>query len=182
MFRDKSLIPSEVIRLAALGLVAEEPRHYGVLAMEIRHFTNCVAGPSLELMGTSLELLRYEGLVAAVDGGGAAENALLKITSAGATALQHLLQAPLRAPLSDLNRLILLLKLRFLHHLPADKLDAQLVEIAASLDQECRRLEDLRSAHAAAPSLFLDWLDHDIAALKARLAGLRASREKSAAE
>ena len=81
MFRDNSLIPTEAVRLAALGLLAEGQRRYGDLAAEIRHFTSCIAGPSLELLGTSLELLRYEGLVAAAADGGLAENALLEITA-----------------------------------------------------------------------------------------------------
>ena len=66
MFRDNSLIPTEAIRLAALGLLSEGARRYGELAAEIRHFTSRVAGPSLDLMGNSLELLIYEGLVEAV--------------------------------------------------------------------------------------------------------------------
>lgn len=174
MFRDKSLIPAETIRLAALGLLAEKTCRYADLASEIRHFTLCVTGPTLDLMGTSLELLRYEGLVAAVDGEGMTDNALLQPTPAGMSALQTLLQAPLRAPLGDINRLILLLKLRFLQHLPAADRDAQIAQIAASLESELARLEDLRRRHADGPSLFLDWLDHDIAALAGRLARLRA--------
>ena len=66
MFRDNSLIPAEAIRLAALGLLAEAERRYGDLAGEIRHFTSRIVGPSLDLMGTSVELLRYEGLIEAV--------------------------------------------------------------------------------------------------------------------
>jgi hypothetical protein len=172
MFRDKSLIPAETIRLAALGLLAEQSYRYADLAQEIRHFTLCVAGPSLDLMGTSLELLRYEGLVAAIEGQGMADNATLEATSAGMTALHDLLQAPLRAPLSDLNRLTLLLKLRFLHHLPTAGREAQIALIAGSLESELARLQDLRHHHAEGPSLFLDWLDHDIAALAARVAQL----------
>ena len=68
MFRDNSLIPTEAVRLAALGFLAEAPRRYGDLAAEIRHFTGRVVGPSLDLMGTSLELMRFEGLIEAVDG------------------------------------------------------------------------------------------------------------------
>lgn len=175
MFRDKSLIPAETIRLAALGLLAEKPHRYADLANEIHHFTLCVAGPMLDLMGTSLELLRYEGLIAAVDGEGMKDNALLQVTPAGMSAMQTLLHAPLRAPLSDINRLNLLLKLRFLHHLPAAECTTQIAEVAASLESELARLGDLRRHHAGGPSLFLDWLDHDIAELSVRLARLRAS-------
>lgn len=167
MFRDNSLIPSEAVRLAALGLLAEGPRHYGDLAAEIRHFTSRIAGPSLDLMGTSLELLRFEGLIVAAE---PSEDALLSLTPAGRTTLQALLQAHLRAPLGDYNRLVLLLKLRFIHLLPDAERQEQMALIAESMQGELARLEDLRLHHAGRPGPFRDWLDQDIAALKARLA------------
>jgi hypothetical protein len=170
MFRDNSLIPSEAVRLAALGLLAEGPRRYGDLAAEIRHFTSCIAGPSLELMGSSLELLRYEGLVAH---GAGDDDAPLEITAAGHTALAALLKARLRAPLGDYNRLALLLKLRFIGLLPAPERQAQMALIADSLESELARLNDLRRSQAGAPGAFNAWLDHDIAALEDRLAVLR---------
>jgi DNA-binding PadR family transcriptional regulator len=169
MFRDRSLIPTEAIRLAALGLLAEAPRRYGDLASEIRHFTSRVAGPSLELMGTSLELLRYEGLVTPEDGEENAENAQLRLTGVGQAALHDLLEAQLRTPLGDYNRLVLLLKLRFLHHLPNTERRRQMALIAESVESELGRLEDLRRHHATAPAAFLDWLDQDILALRDRL-------------
>lgn len=173
MFRDNSLIPAEAVRLAALGLLAEAEWRYGDLATEIRHLTSRIAGPSLDLMGTSLELLRYEGLIAAVNGEGMSDNALLRLAPAGRAALAALLQARLRSPANDLNRLALLLKLRFLHHLaPADQ-QAQMDAIRDSCESELARLEDLRRHHAQAPARFLDWLDQDIAALAARLHWLR---------
>jgi DNA-binding PadR family transcriptional regulator len=172
MFRDNSLIPSEAIRLAALGFLAEGPRGYGELAAAIRHFTSCVAGPSLELMGTSLELLRYEGL-ASSDASAAAENAVLAITEAGRQNLRALLKARLRAPLGDLNRLMVLLKLRFLHVLPADERQEQMTLIAESVESELARLKDLRRTEDGSSDPFVDWLDHDIAALEARLQSLR---------
>jgi DNA-binding PadR family transcriptional regulator len=175
MFRDNSLIPAEAVRLAALGFLAEAPRRYGDLAMEIRHFTSHVVGPSLDLMGTSLELLRYEGLVEAVADQGTMENPLLRLSERGAAALQALLQAQLRAPLGDLSRLALLLKLRFLHHLSAEEQRTQLRLMADSLESERARLAELRT-HAA-PGLFGDWLDHDIAAVAERIAWLRARSE-----
>lgn len=174
MFRDNSLIPSEAIRLAALGFLAEGPRRYGELAASIRHFTSCVAGPSLELMGTSLEMLRYEGL-AASDASAAAENGMLEITEAGRQDLCALLKARLRAPAGELNRLTLLLKLRFLHLLPEDERQEQRTLIAELVESELARLTDLRRAQGEAPDAFLDWLDHDIESLKARLQNFRAA-------
>jgi len=173
MFRD-SLIPVEAIRLAALGLLAEAERHYGELAAEIRHFTSHVAGPSLDLMGTSLELLRYEGLIEPVDGKGMADNAVMRLTPQGRSALHSLLQARLRVPLGDANRLTLLLKLRFLEQLPEAERQDQRREIAESLESERTRLTDLRRHHAAAaPRSFLDWLDRDIATLGRHLDAIR---------
>src|SRR5216684_2943531 len=145
MFRDNSLIPAEAIRLAALGILAEAPRRYGDLAAEIRHFTSHVVGPSLDLMGTSLELLR----------------------------------AQLRAPLPDFNRLALLLKLRFLHHLPGGEQHTQLALMAESLESERARLEELRRRHQA-PMLFVDWRDHDIALMADRIAWLRQCDDRPA--
>ena len=69
MYRDNTLIPTEAIRLAALGSLAEGDKQYADLASEIRYFVARIAGPSLDLLGTSLELLQYEGLAATIDGG-----------------------------------------------------------------------------------------------------------------
>ena len=48
-----------------------------------------------------------------------ADNATMQLTDAGKAGLLDLLTAPLRAPLNDIGRLILALKLRFLDLLPA---------------------------------------------------------------
>jgi DNA-binding PadR family transcriptional regulator len=170
MFRDNSLIPAEAIRLAALGLLAEAERRYGDLAGEIRHFTSRIVGPSLDLMGTSLELLRYEGLIEAVGGQGMSDNPTLRLTEQGRDALAGLLKAQLRSPMSDMNRLALMLKLRFLHHLPREQQHSQLALMAESLDSERIRLDELRQR--TEPSLFRDWLDHDIATVESRIAWL----------
>ncbi len=176
MFRDNSLVPTEAVRLAALGLLAEAPRRYGDLAGEIRHFTGRIVGPSLDLMGTSLELLRYEGLIEAVQGQGMADNAVLSLTPRGAEALHGLLKAQLRSSMSDMNRLALMLKLRFLHHLPEAERQGQLALMADSLDSERLRLDELRQR--TEPGLFRDWLDHDIAVIDDRIAWLR-QRERA---
>ena len=171
MFRDNSLIPAEAVRLTALGLLAEAPRRYGDLAIEIRQFTGRIVGPSLDLMGTSLELLRYDGLIEAVDGEGMSDNAVLSLTARGSEALQGLLKAQLRSPLSDMNRLSLMLKLRFLHLLPAAEQQGQLALMADSLESERARLDELRQ-HTE-PGLFRDWLAHEIGLVADRIAWLR---------
>jgi DNA-binding PadR family transcriptional regulator len=182
MFRDHSLVPTEAIRLAALGMLAEEPLRYADLASRIRHFTSRIVGPSLELMGTSLELLRYEELVEAVDGTGMVDNALLRLTSAGRTALSALLTAGLGAPTGEINKLVLVLKLRFVHLLPPAQRAEQIGVIAACLEGEIARLEDLRRRDTEGSELFLGWLDQDIAQARSRLAWLEAQRAAPAAE
>jgi hypothetical protein len=51
MYRDRSLIPSEAVRLAALGSLALGSKRYAALASEIRQFTVFITGPSLDLVG-----------------------------------------------------------------------------------------------------------------------------------
>ncbi len=115
MFSDNTLTPKEAIRLCALGTLAQGPKHYSALANAIRHFVSHITGPSLEVMGTSLELLKYEGLVTAVDGIGMVDDAVLKITESGEAELRALLTANVRAQASEMNKLIVALKFRFLH-------------------------------------------------------------------
>jgi hypothetical protein len=59
-----------------------------------------------------------------------------------------------------MNRLALLLKLRFLHHLPEIEQRDQLSLVAESLESERARLDELRQ-HSA-PGLFRDWLERDL--------------------
>jgi len=172
MFRDHSLVPAEAIRLAALGLLAEAPRRYADLAAEVRFLTSRIAGPSPELMGTSLELLRYEGL--ATPANGADADAELTLTASGRAALSDLLRANLRAPSTDLGKLGLALKLRFLGQLPAAEQSQQLGLVVGACEGELARLADLRTRHGATPGLFRDWLDHDIAQIQARIVWLKA--------
>jgi DNA-binding PadR family transcriptional regulator len=178
MFRDRSLVPAEAIRLAALGLLAEEPRRYADLAAEVRFLTSRIAGPSPELMGTSLELLRYEGLVTPTDGVGT-ENSELTLTASGRAALEGLLRANLRAPSTDLGKLGLALKLRFLDQLPAAEQSLQITLVVGACESELARLVDLRTRHGATSGLFRDWLDHDVAQIEARIAWLKACAERT---
>jgi hypothetical protein len=185
MFRDNSLVPAEALRLAALGMLAEAPRRYGELSSEIRHFASRIAGPSIELMGTSVELLRYERLVEAnaegvgaegasaegvgAEGAGGDENPVLRLTPGGLELLQALLRAPLKAPGSQFNRLFLALKLRFLHLLPAADRAHQIELIADWYRSERARLEELRDHPSAIAPLFQTWLDQETAQIDARL-------------
>ena len=174
MFADNTLTPKQAVRLCALGTVAAAPMRYSQLAGSVRHFVSRVAGPQLELMGTSIELLRYEGLVDAVDGQGMEDDALLAITPAGQRELQALLTARLR-PASDLSKLIVALKMRFLHLLEPAERRVQVDLLIEVAEGELGRLADLRGGSVAEDgegSHLVAWLDHEIDALESRLAWL----------
>lgn len=168
VYPDRSLLPREAVRLAALGLLAGGPMSYGALAEEVRHFSSRVAGPSLELMGTSIELLRHEGLVRPLDGA-TGPTAVLALTDPGREELYALLRSAVRAPLNDVNKLVLALKFRFLHLLPAADRQTQLAMMVEACEVELARLVDLRTTHADAPGYLAAWLDHDIAEVRSRL-------------
>jgi DNA-binding PadR family transcriptional regulator len=172
VYPDRSLLPREAVRLAALGLLAGAPLSYAALAGEVRHFASHITGPSLDLMGTSIELLRHEGLVRTVDGAAHGPDALLALTDEGRAELYTLLRSAVRAPVNDVSKLVLALKFRFLHLLePADR-TLQVVMMAEACEVELARLLELRARHAAAPGYLTAWLDHDIGQVEARLAWL----------
>ena len=166
MYRDKTLIPTEAIRLCALGILTDGPQRYGELAAAVRHFASRVMGPSLDVLGTSIELLRLEGLVEPAEGGGMADNALLRITEAGRAELTSLLKSRVRSPVDDLNKLVLALKLRFLHLLEPSERREQIDLLIEATESEINRLNDLRAHHGG--GLLAQWLDHDLGQLAAR--------------
>ncbi len=168
MFRDNSLMPKEAIRLAALGFLASGPRGYGELANEVRHFTARYWGPTLDVMASSIELLRFEGLIEAADS--ASADGVLGLTDAGRAELHDLLTAAVRAPSNDFNKLVVALKLRFLDNLPPAERREQVEALIETREGELARLRDLRQAHAGDGGCFVDWLDHDIAQTEADLA------------
>jgi DNA-binding PadR family transcriptional regulator len=182
MYPDHSLMPKEAVRLAALGMLAERPMAYGALAAAIRDFTSHVMGPNLDLMGTSIQLLCAEGLVAP-EGGGArrgeaiAPEAVLAVTAAGRAELETLLLANLRAPFNDINKLVVALKMRFLGLLDAGRRRDQVALIGAALEGELARLAALRARRAgeAGPDdPLVAWLDHDLAQVEDSLEWFRA--------
>jgi hypothetical protein len=172
MYRDNSLIPSETVRLAALGLLTESRRSYADLASEVRHLSARLVGPSLDLLGPSIELLKVEEL-ASVDAGG-----LLAITEKGRTELQRLLKAPLRGPIGEVNKLIIALKLMFLTALGREERLMQVEMLAETFEQELARLTDLHARLASRPGLLLDWLDHDIRQVEERIGWFRSLLER----
>lgn len=184
MYADQTLTPKEATRLCVLGTLAQaaEPVRYSALAMAVRHFIARVSGPSLDLMGTAIELLKFEGLVEAIDGKGIEDDARLGITAAGHTALAELLTARVRATSSELNTLIVTLKFRFLHLLPKAERLTQVDILAESCEGELGRLIDLRRHHVDDPGYLTERLDHDIEILEARRAWLDAFRARIAAD
>lgn len=175
MYRDRSLTPTEAVRLAALGGLMERPRRYGELAEEIRFFTARVVGPSLDLLGSSLELLLIEGL-AEETGGGAAEAREIAVTDAGRRAFHQLMDAVVRAPLNDVSRLVLLLKLRFVVLLDPETQEDQLDMIADLVRTQRARYAELAAEYADRP--MAEWLAFDIEQADKRLAWLEARMDE----
>ena len=120
---------------------------YGELANEVRHFTTRYWGPTLDVMASSIELMRLEGLVEVTDQGETPGDAMLRLTQAGRDELLALLGAAVRVPSNDFNKLIVALKLKFLDALdPAER--AEQVDALVELrEAELARLTDLRATH-----------------------------------
>ena len=172
MYRDRTLLPKEAMRLAVLGILAGTPMDYAGLATELRHFTSRIVGPSLELTGSSIEMLRLEGLIAFVGG------QRLTLTDQGRAELRELLSSSVRAPFDGINRLVLALKLRFLHLLDADSQRSQAEMMIEAAETELARIEDLRKHHAAEPGHLLAFLAHDVDEARSRLEWFRELRAK----
>ena len=168
MYRDNSLIPSETVRLAALGLLTEGAKSYAELASEVRHLSARLVGPSLDLLGPSIELLKVEEFPWRWSPRLYGE--LLAITEKGRAELKRLLKASLRGPVGEVNKLIIALKLQFLGVLDLEDRLLQVEMLAETFEQELARLNDLRAHLADRRGLLFDWLDHDIAQVGDRIA------------
>jgi len=174
MYQDNTLLPREAIRLAALGALATAPMSYGALALDIRNFASRVAGPSLELMGASIEVLRHEGLIEPVDGAEqSGADTALRLTDDGRAEMFALLRSAVRTPFTDINKLVLALKFRFMHLLPEEDRRLQVAMMIEACESEIARLIDLRGQHETAPGHLPEWLDHDIGLAETRLEWLR---------
>ena len=164
MYRDNTLIPAEAVRLAALGSLVQGEKSYEDLAREIRFFVARIVGPSLDLLGTSLELLRLEGLVATEDGAAAIESlpddSVLHVTEDGHAAFHTLMTSNVRGLANDLSHLVIALKMRFLPLLPETDRHEQAEIIAEACESEIARLKDLRQSYGN--GFLAEWLDHEI--------------------
>ena len=171
MYRDNTLIPTEAIRLAALGQLAESDRPYSELAREVRQFVSLIVGPSLDMLGPSLALLCFEGLVASNGNISADPDAILSITKEGQAIFQTLMTSNVRAPVNDVSKLVVALKLRFLHLLNIEYRKAQIEMLSDMCKTELVRLEALRSSQV--DGQFAEWLGFEITQLKARMSWLQ---------
>ncbi|MEQ8331985.1 hypothetical protein [Nisaea sp.] len=170
MYRDNSLIPKEAIRMAALGALAGGPRPYADVAGEVRQFAARIVGPSLDLLGSSIELLKFEGLIAPLAGEGFEDNARLQLTDAGWVALREYLSAPVRPGANDLNKLVVALKLRFLHLLEKDEQVEQIENLRGLHQGEHARLFDLLSHEEWQHGHLRAWIEMEIAQVEDRIA------------
>jgi hypothetical protein len=174
MYRDNTLIPTEAVRLAALGCLLEGERPYGELASELRYFIARMIGPSLDLLGTSLDLMCYEGLAVLAETTDGAlvgpqaikDSTVLRITDAGREAFRVLMASNIRAPVNDVTKLVVALKLRFLPLLTDSERADQLEAMAEMCEQELVRLRDLQAAYGE--GLLGRWLTDEVDALDAR--------------
>lgn len=180
MYRDRTLLPKEAMRLAVLGTLALEPSSYAALATALRHFVSRIVGPSLEFTGASLELYRLEGLIAA-EGGGEGKpgpDTRLALTEAGRAELVALLNSAVRGPFDGVARLVLALKMRFLHLLDPAAQRAQAELMIEACETELARIEDLRARHEGEPGQLAAWLALDAEEARARLDWFRALKER----
>lgn len=181
-FADQSLIPQEAVRLCALGLLCESERRFGELAVEVRRFVSRMLGPSLDILGTSIEGLRYQGLIEpvgprAAPGQSLTGDTVVRITPAGRTAFADLMASRVRSPMTDLSKLVIALKLRFLDQVEPAEQRAQLESLQAVAEQELARLQDLIAQHRAPGDLLGEWLAQDIAQTEQRIAWYRTRLE-----
>lgn len=175
MYSDNTLTPKEAVRLCALGTLANSAMSYGALAQSIRHFIDRIQGPSLDVLGTSVELLKYEGLVDVVEG--EERDELMQITENGRQEFHDLLTANIRASDSDLNKLIEALKFRFLHLLNVDEQHQQAELLIERTEIELSRLSDLHQHFEGGSKFMIQWLDRDVSELESRLEWLEKFRD-----
>lgn len=169
MYRDKTLIPSEAIRLCMLGTLALRPHTYAELAREVRAFTSRIAGPSLDMMGSSIEVLRAEGLVVPIADLPDPAEETLALTESGKDELRLLLVSNVRSPVDGVSQLVFALKLRFLHLLSDDDAQDQITRMREISETERARLLDLKKRYGTEPGQFDAWLDLELIQIADRL-------------
>lgn len=182
MYQDKSLTPTEAVKLAALGAMMDQIMSYADLARDIRYFVARVVGPSLDLLGSSLEILRLEGLIENQSVSTDPEKNILAITTDGKDMFNDLMSCSLRTPPDDASRLVYALKLRFLTFLKDEERLDQIDLLREIAETELARFEDLKKSHGK--GYLGQALDMDIDQTRVKLSwldGLEAELEKTSA-
>lgn len=175
---------ASAIRLAALGMLWEGPQRYGDLTATVRQYVTRTLGPTADIMGTPLELLRHQGLIERVaEGAGGDET--LGLTERGRRDLRELMSAPLPGHDPALAGLLVALKLRFLDLLAPERRHELLALIDRHLAGEADRLRNLHAVHALAPAgeaagRMARWLGHEAELVQARVRWIRAERDRLA--
>ena len=169
MYRDNSLIPRETIKMAALGALIERERSYDDIANEVRSFISRIVGPSLELMGTSIELLKVEGLIETVNHNDKDDASLLRLSPAGLQELKEYLRSNLKSGGSELNKLVIALKLRFIDILNDDERRDQFLAIRDIYHNEKRRLDDLKNQTTWLTGFLLESIELDLYVVNKRI-------------
>ncbi|MEP4379099.1 MAG: hypothetical protein ABJ215_03695 [Alphaproteobacteria bacterium] len=169
MYRDKTLIPTEALRLCMLGTLAIRTHTYAQLAREVRAFASRIVGPSLDVMGLSIEVLRAEGLVKPVEEKPDPADEILELTDDGREELRMLMITNLRSPVDGNSQLVFALKLRFLHLLSNTDARDQVERMREISETEYARLVDLRQRYGSEPGQFHAWLDLELAQVEDRL-------------
>jgi len=173
MFTDNTLTPKEAVRLCALGILADGPSSYASLAAEVRHFVSHIIGPSLDVMGQSVELLKYEGLVDVSGVEDARDEEILTISELGRSELKALLLANLRHGATELNKLIVALKFRFMHTLSDEDRAHQVDMLIDMFENEQVRLETLNATHADDHGYLGTWLEREMVEVESRITWLK---------
>lgn len=174
MYADNTLTPKEAIRLCALGTLTQSPMLYGPLANSIRHFVSHILGPSLDVLGPSLELLKYEGLVSesTPESDKDIGSVTYTITEEGLAEFNTLMTANIRTAAAELNKLVVTLKFRFLHLLSTEDQRIQTGLLIEFWENEISRLISLRQHHENDEGALDHWLGHEIELLETRLTWL----------
>ena len=128
----------------------------------MRNFISRIVGPSLELMGTSIELLKLEGLIETVNDNDKGDASLLQLSPAGLQELKEYLRSNLKSGGSELNKLVIALKLRFIDILDDDERRGQLLAIRDMYHNEKRRLEDLKNQTTWLTGFLLESIELDL--------------------
>ncbi len=155
--------------MAALGALIERERSYDDIANEVRSFISRIVGPSLELMGTSIELLKLEGLIETVNDNDKGDSSLLQLSPAGLQELKEYLRSNLKSGGSELNKLVIALKLRFIDILDDDERRDQLLAIRDMYHNEKRRLQDLKNQTTWLTGFLLESIELDLFIVNKRI-------------